>query len=135
MSDKRWDLATAVQGQLLYAALVILWQVSGKMLAAMGLPSPGPSPSLVVAGIAFLVAGAMVLAASRMPLVYGFLAMLCAYAAATTIQNAFVADPSLWPSDLARYAGVAINVVGLAAAIYSLTAVVIHFRDRSAHAE
>ena len=126
MSENLWNLATALRGQILYAALVILWQVGGKGLELIGLPSPGPSPSLVIAGFAFLIAGTMVLTASRLPLVFGTLALLSGYAAGSTILNSFLADPSLWPSDFARYAGVAINVVGVSAAAYSLMTVVHH---------
>ena len=132
MSETRLRLTTVLRGQLFYAALVILWQISGKVLVALELPSPGASPSLTIAGIAFLVAGAMVLTANRVPVIFALLALLSGYAAASTIQNAFVADPSLWSSDLARYAGVAINVVGVAAAVFSLTALTVRFRGRAA---
>ncbi|MEO1935103.1 MAG: hypothetical protein ABGX04_10015 [Myxococcales bacterium] len=132
MSETRLSLTTALRCQLFYAALVILWQISGKVLVALELPSPGPSPSLTIAGIAFLVAGAMVLTANRVPVIFALLALLSGYAAASTIQNAFVADPSLWPSDLARYAGVAINLVGVAATAFSMTALAVRFRGRAA---
>jgi len=127
------SLTTALRGQLFYAMLVMLWQVSGKLLVGLGLPSPGPSPSLTIAGIAFLVAGSMVLTVNRVPVIFALLVLLSGYAAASTIQNAFVADPSLWPFNLARYAGVAINVVGVAAGAFSLTALTaltVRFRHR-----
>lgn len=120
MTDR---MRKALRYQLIYAGMVILWQVSGYLLAMADLPSPGPNPSLPIAGIALAFALAFRYSASGAPILFAILSILTGYAAGSSVQNAFVADPGLWPCDGARYAGAAINVWGLGAALYSVFAV------------
>ena len=120
MTDR---MSSALRFQTIYAGLVIIWQVSGYLLALAELPSPGPNPSLPIAAIALACAIAFRFSAARVPILFGVLSLVTGYAAASSVQNAFVANPSLWPSDGARYAGAAINVWGLGAALFSVFAV------------
>jgi len=120
MTDR---MSSALCFQTIYAGLVIVWQVSGYLLARVDLPSPGPNPSLPIAAIALLCAIAFRFSAARVPILFALLSLVTGYAAASSVQNAFVADPSLWPADGARYAGAAINVWGVGAALFSLFAV------------
>ncbi len=126
MTDR---MSTALHFQTIYAGLVIVWQVSGYLLALVDLPSPGPNPSLPIAVIAFAFALAFRFSATRAPIVFALLSLVTGYAAASSVHNAFVADPALWPADAARYAGAAINVWGVGAALFSVFAV---FANRKA---
>jgi len=120
MTDR---MSSALRFQTIYAGLVIVWQVSGYLLALVDLPSPGPNPSLPIAAVALAFALAFRISATRAPIVFALLSLVTGYAAASSVQNAFVADPSLWPADVARYAGAAINVWGVGAALFSVFAV------------
>ena len=120
MSDR---MQRALRFQLIYAGLVVVWQVTGYVLAMLDLPSPGPNPSLVIAAIAAAIGFAFQFSAGRLPILFAVLSILTGYAAGSSVQNAFVADPGLWPSDAARYAGVAINVWGVGAALFAVFAV------------
>jgi len=46
--------------------------------------------------------------------------LFIAWGASMTILNAFTADPALWPSAWTRYAGVLINLIGVAGAILGI---------------
>ncbi|MEM7410024.1 MAG: hypothetical protein AAF430_07320 [Myxococcota bacterium] len=102
-----------------YAALVMAWQIVGIARIAAGGRALGPSASLVTAAIALAVAGLLWWTRNRRVPFLG-LAALAGAAALQAISNAFRADPSLWPSDLARYLGVAINGLGVCAVLVAV---------------
>lgn len=106
--------------QLLYAALVILWQLVGVALMATGRPPLGPTTSLAVAAQVFIIAVVYVIAIQRAPLVFLGISIFAAVAAATAIANALTGDPSLWASDTRRYLSVLVNSVGLVGMILAV---------------
>lgn len=114
-----------VLGLLLWVIGCILWNVLGVALQAQGKPGIGPTASLgVAAGIGFV--GVLLWYAARhVPFLFGILAALCAVAAIMPVYQAVTGDPSLWPSAFWRWAGAALNslgvVAGLAAVMHVLT--------------
>ena len=105
----------AVRLQVAYGVGVALWQIVGLWLLASGRAALGPTASGNVAIFAVASTGALYALARAWPAVYVGLASLLAVPAILTIQNAFVADASLWPSPWARWGGVALNVLGVLA--------------------
>ena len=110
-------LRLAVQLQITYGVLVALWQIVGLWRIAQGEQALGPTASGNVAIFAVASTGALYALARAFPGVYVTLASLLAVPALLTIQNAFVADPSLWPSPWARWGGVALNTLGVVAPV------------------
>ena len=108
-------LRLAVRLQVTYGVLVALWQVVGLWLVASGRSALGPTASGNVAIFAVASTGALYAMVRRFPEAYVAIASLIAVPAMLTIQNAFVADPSLWPSPWARWGGVALNALGVIA--------------------
>ena len=105
----------AVRLQVTYGVLVALWQIVGLWRLASGQQALGPTASGNVAIFAVASTGALYALARAFPAVYVALASLLAVPALLTIQNAFVADASLWPSPWARWGGVALNALGVLA--------------------
>ena len=109
------EMRVAIRLQIAYGVLVALWQVAGLFLIASGRPALGPTASGGVAVFAIASVGALVALAQWRPGLYVALAALLGVPALLTIQNAFVADPSLWPSPWTRWGGVALNALGVLA--------------------
>ena len=109
------SMRLAVSLQVTYGVLVALWQVVGLWLLSSGRPALGPTASGNIAIFAVASTGVLYALARAFPAVYVGLASLLAVPAILTIQNAFVADPSLWPSPWARWGGVALNALGVLA--------------------
>ena len=105
----------AVQLQITYGVLVALWQIVGLWRLGQGEPALGPTASGNVAVFAVASTGALYALVRAFPGAYVALASLLAVPALLTIQNAFVADASLWPSPWARWGGVALNGLGVLA--------------------
>jgi hypothetical protein len=103
--------------QLFYAAMVIVWQLAGASLTAMGQPAPGPTASLSIAGQAVVVAILFVATLRKSPPVFTLLSLGSAFAAGSSIHHSITADPTLWSSETTRYLSIGINAVGVFAAI------------------
>ena len=108
--------------QLAWFALSAVWNAAGASLVLSGRRALGPKASFAAAAILVILAGALAYSAGRIPLVYLALSAIAGWAALMAIVNAFRADPSLWPSDLWRYAGVGVNVVGVIGAASAFAA-------------
>lgn len=114
------NLNHALRVLLCYCIAVVVWQLAGVTLLASGYRALGPSASLTVAAVTVVIAIALVLSFRHLRAIFYALCAFICWGAASTISNAFTANPSLWPSDWARYAGVAINVTGFAGAALGL---------------
>lgn len=113
-------LKHALRILLCYCTAVVAWQLAGLTLLANGYRALGPSASLAVAAVTVVIALALVLSHQRLRAIFYALCAFVCWGAASTILNAFTADPSLWPSGLARYVGVAINLAGFVGAAFGL---------------
>ena len=108
-------MCVAVRLQISYGVMVALWQIVGLWRLSQGEQALGPTASGNVAVFAVASTGALYALVRAFPGVYVGLCSLLATPALLTIQNAFVADPSLWPSPWARWGGVALNALGVIA--------------------
>ena len=115
--------------QLLHIAGAIVWNVSGVLLVARGLRSPGPTASLGVAVLMFVLGMGMVVGMYRWITVYVVASAVALFGALSAVVNAFTADPALWPSDFWRYTGVFLNGFGVSGAILGIL-VVVKWRQR-----
>lgn len=98
---------------LIWASLCVVWNVYGRLQLANGGRALGPTATLTGAGVIVGIGLALLFTSSRWPLIYQALAGLCIAMAAMTIWNAFRLDPALWPSEFWRYAGIAVNSLGV----------------------
>ena len=124
-------LLLALRILLVYSALVVGWQLVGIALRAADLPALGSSASPVVAFIALLFVAGFWWSARRVEGLLVALALVFALMAGLTLFNTLRADvdASLWPSPLFRYAGAAINALGV---VGFIAAAVGYFRWRAA---
>jgi hypothetical protein len=113
--------------QLLHIVGAIVWNVSGVLLVARGLRSPGPTASLALAVLMLVLGTGMIIGLHRWIILYVVASAVALLGALSAVVNAFTADPALWPSDFWRYAGVVLNGIGAAGAILGFIGV---FRSR-----
>jgi glucan phosphoethanolaminetransferase (alkaline phosphatase superfamily) len=103
-----------------WAALCVFWNTYGAIQLSMGGRALGPTATL--SGAVFIVLlGAILIVTSRLwPRIYPWIALLAAALAALTIWNAFKLDPSLWPSEFWRWAGIVLNGFGVGGAVIAV---------------
>ena len=104
---------TALMLQAVWAVASALWNFYGAFQLSRGLPALGPTATYGGGILALALLAALVVSAARWPIPYAILSALVGLLALLTVVNAFTADPSLWPSEFWRYAGVAVNAVGV----------------------
>ena len=105
---------------VLHAFLAALWNVAGVWLISQGQSPLGPTASMTgVAVLAVLILAYIVTLKKGHEKAFLFLAFLGAVLGVLTIYGALTKDPSLWPSEFWRYAGIAVN--SLAAIGFALT--------------
>lgn len=104
--------------QILWAIGCIAWNLYGLYLINQGLAPIGPTAS---AAAAVLCAAFAVLfwwlSSKRHKWFYIILSAVAAVMASITIYGAFTKDPSLWPSESWRWAGIILNGIGAMACI------------------
>lgn len=105
--------------QLAWALLAAAWNVAGVALIANGGRAPGPTASLLGAAILIAIGVGLVASCKRFTLAYAALSLVSVLMASAAVFNALTADPSLWPSEFWRYAGIALNGAGALASIYA----------------
>ncbi len=107
---------------LLYLALVVAWNAGGLVQIARGLPAPGPVASPQVIAFSLASAAGLFAGARRWPVLFAGLCLVMVVAAAPSVGKIFTLDPALWPSDAWRYAGAAVNALGVAAGAWGMAA-------------
>jgi hypothetical protein len=105
----------AIRTQIAYGVGVALWQLTGLWLISSGRAPLGPTASGQVAVFAIASTTTLVALARWRPGLYVTLSALIGLPALLTIRNAFLADPTLWPSPWTRWGGVALNALGILA--------------------
>lgn len=107
---------------VLWAMLCALWNGYGAAQLAAGNSALGPTATYAGAGLALVLAALFVATSTRWPLVYKLLAAIAAMLGAITIWSALTLDPSNWPSEFWRWAGVAVNALAIVGAVKALFA-------------
>jgi hypothetical protein len=105
-----------------WAMLAALWKLGGAWQLERGLRSLGPTASVLAGLVLLVMAAGIAVAVRHRPTVFVVLAAVAGLAALVAVVGAFVQDPSLWPSEYWRRAGVLLNGVGLVAAAAALAA-------------
>lgn len=96
-----------------WAVASALCNFYGAFQLSQGLPALGPTATYGGGILALVLLAALVVSARRWPVMYGLLSAIAGLLALVTVINAFTADPSLWLSEFWRYAGIAVNAVGV----------------------
>jgi hypothetical protein len=112
--------------QLAWVTLCVVWNVAGVYLVSRGMRSPGPTASLGAAAILVAIGAVLVFTRQRWLVAYITASVITLVMAGAAVFNAFTADPLLWPSDVWRWAGAALNGVGIVAATLAIVGAV-HF--------
>jgi len=110
--------------QLTHIALSIIWNVAGIVLVSQGLRSPGPTASAVAVGILILLGVLIIVGIIYWRPLYFIASELAIIGAMMAINQALTADQSLWPSEFWRYAGAALNALGVLGGTLGITAAV-----------
>lgn len=111
--------------QVIWAALSMCWNIAGLYLIAQGQRAPGPTASLVAAGLLLIIAIVLILAwRSKWSVIYAVVTVFAGVMALMAVINAFTADPLLWPSEFWRYAGAALNTLGVLGAVLAIAIII-----------
>lgn len=113
---------TALLFQAAWAVASALWNFYGAFQLSQGLPALGPTATHGVGVLALALLAALLVSSRRWRIPYVILSAFGGLLALITVVNAFIADPPLWPSEFWRYAGVAVNVIGVIGGALGITA-------------
>lgn len=108
-------LKAPMYGLLLWIAGCVLWNVAGVVQVWRGASGIGPTASLPVAIVLGLAAILLVYTARHDLILFAILSGLFALGGFAAVYQALTGEPSLWPSPFWRWAGAALNTVGLVA--------------------
>lgn len=104
--------------QILWAIGCIAWNMYGLYLISNGQKPIGPTASAVGAGLCAIFAILFWwFLKKNLKWPYIILCAVAALMAGFTIYGAFTKDPSLWPSESWRWAGILLNGTGLVACV------------------
>ena len=119
MENKNYK--TALIFMLLHASLVIVWNIVGVWLLSQDKSALGPTATLVGALIfAVLIVIYLFFYKKEYENLFLSIVSIGALLGASAIYGAFTKDPALWPSEFWRYAGVAVNALGILGFIFAL---------------
>jgi hypothetical protein len=103
-----------------WAVLCVFWNTYGAIQLSMGGRALGPTATFSGAGFIILLGAILIITSGLWPGIYPWIAVLAAALAALTIWNAFRLDPSLWPSEFWRWAGIVLNGFGVGGAVIAV---------------
>ena len=100
--------------QLSHAVLCIVWTLTGIWQLSNGLQAIGPTASFAAIGIILALSGSLILGVrSKLVALYLSASGLLFLGAVSAIYGGYTKDPSLWPSEGWRYAGIVVNGIGV----------------------
>ena len=106
---------------VLHALLVIVWNIAGLWLISQGKSALGPTASLVGVVLFAVLIGLYIMfykkEYKKLFLVFAFIG---ASLGSVAIYGALTKDPILWPSEFWRYAGIAVNTLGVIGFVLSI---------------
>lgn len=106
--------------QLLWAVGAIMWNVVGVQRIEQNLQPLGPTASLTAAIALGVFALLLALGLRFSAVLYALLSLIGVPAAGVAIFGAFTHDVSMWPSEVWRYTGVALNSIGVLSSIVAV---------------
>ena len=114
------QIKPALSLQLLHAFLCVAWNLVGLGLIAQGMAPLGPVASWVVVIAAGVMGLLLLLGAKRFLWLYLLVSILQLLLAINAVTVPFIKDPALWVYEGSRYAGLAVNLVGLVGAAWGI---------------
>jgi len=103
----------ALSLQLVHAFLCVLWNLIGIALIAQGMAALGPVASWTVVIAASVMGLLLLLGARRFVWLYLLVSALQLLLSINAVATPLIKDPSLWVYEGSRYAGMAVNLIGL----------------------
>jgi len=101
--------------------LVIIWNVAGVILITNDMRAPGPTASLLAAGVMLLLASMLIYSWRKKTWLYISISIVSFIGAMVAIYQAFTVNPDLWLSNYWRYCGVALNLLGVVAHSFGIS--------------
>ncbi len=121
--------------QTSHIALSVIWNITGLLQIQNGYQSIGPTASIsTIIILGFLLLLLIISANKSWRVVYIVTSLVLALGALSAIYGGFTKDVSLWPSAFWRYAGIAVNMVGVLGflmALFSIRQVSKGFRSHT----
>ena len=106
---------------IFHAILVIVWNIAGVWLISEGKSALGPTATLTGALLfAVLIVIYFLFYKKGYEKLFLIVVTIGALLGSMAIYGAFTKDPDLWPSEFWRYAGVAVNFLGVLGFIFAL---------------
>ena len=124
------QLKPALSVQITHLALSAIWNIAGLILISRNLHALGPTASLTTAALLLVLGILLVFGAVRYRPLYIAVSGIVALAALSTVVGAFSKPPGSWPSDFWRYAGAALNSLGVVGAVWGMS-IVWHHKNKS----
>ena len=126
MPDYRAPSLTApLAVQLTHLMLSCVWNLAGVYLLSRDLAALGPTASMTTVALLVGLALLMVIGAKKQPYLYLASSLVAMTGASAAIAGAFSLNPSLWPSEIWRYAGVGLNCLALVGGFWGFTRIYI----------
>ncbi len=122
------NLTLVLKIQLMYLILCILWNSVGLWRISLGEQAIGPTASVGI--IALLLSFMLMLSVchyKKWRILYLIFSLIIFLLAVSSVVGAFVKPPSLWPSDILRFSGVVLNLLG----ILSFVILIQHWKSSS----
>jgi predicted permease len=117
---------------VLHASLAILWNVIGLWFLSKGQDGISPNAtSKAIILLVFLIIGYFFSLKKGMDTIYVFLAFVAFMISFYGIAMGLTRDHSLWASDIVRYTGVAINLIGVIGFVFALIKFTSKRKERS----
>lgn len=111
----------ALAAQLLHVALCVVWNGVGLWQQAHGTPTIGPTASFgAIVLVLLLGTGLVAFLCKGAETAYIFLSLGGLLMSALAIYGGFTKDSSNWPSEFWRWAGIAVNAVGVLGFVLAL---------------
>jgi len=111
----------ALAAQLLHVALCVVWNAVGLWQQAHGTQTIGPTASFGAIVLVLLLGTALVAFLRKgAETAYILLSLLGLLMSALAIYGGFTKDSSNWPSEFWRWAGIAVNAVGVLGFVLAL---------------
>lgn len=107
--------------QLAHLMLSCVWNLAGIYFLSRGLAALGPTASLTTVALLVVIGLLMVIGAKKKPYLYVISSSIAIAGASSAIVGAFIHEPSLWPSEFWRYAGISLNCLALIGGFWGFT--------------
>ena len=112
MDKNKYDISLLFL--LSHALLSIVWNIIGLWLLSQGKQALGPTATYAAIVLLLLLsAGYIFFSKKDYSKIYLVLASMGAALAGYAIAGGLTKDPALWPSEFWRYAGIAVNALGV----------------------